>query len=57
MNLITETQRAQLLTNGQQSLDNDNFDPPPVVRLFTTDAGATWLLTAALRRFMTTPLL
>ena len=45
MNLITETLRAQLLANGQQSLDNDNFDPPPVVKLFTPDAGATWLLT------------
>ena len=45
MNLITETQRAQLLANGRQSLDNDEFDPPPVVKLFTPDAGATWLLT------------
>lgn len=45
MNLITETQRMQLLVNGQQSLDNENFDPPPVVKLFTPDAGATWLLT------------
>jgi hypothetical protein len=36
---------VQLLANGQQSLDNDNFDPPPVVKLFTPDAGATWLLT------------
>ena len=45
MNLITETLRAQLLANGRQSLDNDDFDPPPVVKLFTPDAGATWLLT------------
>jgi hypothetical protein len=45
MNLITETLRAQLLANGQQSLDNGDFDPPPVVKLFTPDAGATWLLT------------
>ena len=45
MNLITEILRVQLLANGQQSLDNDNFDPPPVVKLFTPDAGATWLLT------------
>ena len=45
MNLITETQRAQLLANGRQSIDNDDFDPPPVVKLFTPDAGATWLLT------------
>lgn len=45
MNLITEAQRMQLLVNGQQSLDNDDFDPRPVVKLFTPDAGATWLLT------------
>ena len=45
MNLITETLHAQLLANGRQSLNNDDFDPPPVVRLFTPDAGATWLLT------------
>lgn len=43
--LITDEQRAQLLANGRRSLDNDNFDPPPVVKLFTPDAGATWLLT------------
>ena len=43
--LITDEQRAQLLANGRQSLDNDDFDPPPVVKLFTPDAGATWLLT------------
>ncbi len=45
MNLLTETQRAQLLANGQQFLVNDDFDPPPVVKLFTPDGGATWLLT------------
>ena len=45
MNLITETQRAQLLANGRQSIENDDFDPPLVVKLFTPDAGATWLLT------------
>ena len=45
MNLITETQRVQLLANGRQSIENDDFDPPPVVKLFTPDAGATWLLT------------
>ena len=43
--LITDEQRAQLLANGRQSLDNGDFDPPPVVKLFTPDADATWLLT------------
>ncbi|SIR71505.1 DUF2958 domain-containing protein [Pseudacidovorax sp. RU35E] len=43
--LITDEQRAQLLENGRQSLDEHSFDPRPVVKLFTPDAGATWLLT------------
>lgn len=43
--LITDEQRTQLLANGRQSLENENFDPPPVVKLFTPDADATWLLT------------
>jgi hypothetical protein len=45
MKLITIELRAQLLANGQQSIEHDNFDPLPVVKLFTPDAGATWLLT------------
>jgi len=43
--LITDEQRAQLLANGRLSLEQENFDPAPVVKLFTPDAGATWLLT------------
>lgn len=43
--LITDEQRTQLLANGRQSLEQENFDPVPVVKLFTPDAGATWLLT------------
>lgn len=34
-----------MLANGRQSLADEGFDPPPVVKLFTPDAGATWLLT------------
>lgn len=45
MNLISDELRAQLLANGRQSLAEEGFDPPPVVKLFTPDAGATWLLT------------
>jgi len=45
MNLISDELRAQLLANGGQSLADEGFDPPPVVKLFTPDAGATWLLT------------
>jgi len=43
--LITDQQYAELLANGRQSIDNEDFDPQPVVKLFTPDAGATWLLT------------
>ena len=45
MKLITEELRAQLLANGRMSMQHDDFDPLPVVKLFTPDAGATWLLT------------
>lgn len=44
-NLITDMQRTQLLANGRQSLTDEDFDPLPVVKLFTPDAGANWLLT------------
>jgi hypothetical protein len=43
--LITDAQRVLLLANGRESLQNADFDPAPVVKLFTPDAGATWLLT------------
>ncbi len=43
--LITDEQRIVLLANGRESLQNPNFDPAPVVKLFTPDGGATWLLT------------
>lgn len=41
MQLLTPEQRAQLLANGQ----NPDDDQHPIVKLFTPDAGATWLLT------------
>lgn len=44
-NLITDEQLAQLLVNGRCSIEAADFDPAPVVKLFTPDAGATWLLT------------
>ena len=46
MNAVTtDEQRVLLLANGHESLQNADFDPAPVVKLFTPDAGATWLLT------------
>ena len=43
--LITDAQCAQLLANGRRAIENEDFDPLPVVKLFTPDASATWLLT------------
>jgi len=40
--LITAEQRIVLLANGSASLENPDFDPAPVVKLFTPDGGATW---------------
>jgi hypothetical protein len=46
MELITPTQRAAMLENGRRLRDDDQHDPYPVVKLFTPDADATWLLAA-----------
>jgi Protein of unknown function (DUF2958) len=40
MKLLTKPQKAKLLENGR----HDDQDHPPVVKLFTPYAGATWLL-------------
>ncbi len=42
--LITDEERAQLLANGKARAAGQDLDPMPVVRLFTPDAHATWLL-------------
>ena len=41
---LNDALRAQLLANGLASAKDSRFDPPPVVKLFTPNAGATWLL-------------
>ncbi|GAC1627223.1 MAG: DUF2958 domain-containing protein [Nevskia sp.] len=43
--LITDVQRQQLLANGAAHAQGREIDPLPVVKLFTPDAHATWLLT------------
>lgn len=45
--LTTAKQRARLLANGAEFERNEDFDPTPVVKLFTPDAGATWLLASS----------
>jgi len=46
---ITDEQFELLLANGRMALafqeNGEHFDPLPVVKLFTPDADATWLLT------------
>lgn len=45
MNLITSEQRARLLANGLDTAAGRGDDHLPVVKLFTPDGAATWLLT------------
>ncbi|MHB8474615.1 MAG: DUF2958 domain-containing protein [Steroidobacteraceae bacterium] len=49
MKLITETQYAELLANGraarEAARDGIDFDPKPVVKLFTPHWFCRWLLT------------
>jgi Protein of unknown function (DUF2958) len=50
MTLLTSIQREQLLANGraqsaQLELSDASIDFHPVLKLFTPDANATWLLT------------
>ena len=42
--LVTDAQRAALLENGRLAAAGEPHDPLPVVRLFTPDAHAIWLL-------------
>ena len=42
---LNQTIHAELLANGHRTAGGDQFDPKPVVKVFTPDAGATWLLT------------
>ncbi|WP_321855524.1 DUF2958 domain-containing protein [Paraburkholderia tropica] len=44
--LVTVEQRAQLLAIGEARASGQGIDPLPIVRLFTPDAHAIWLLAA-----------
>ncbi|MEK6385783.1 MAG: DUF2958 domain-containing protein [Paraburkholderia tropica] len=44
--LTTADERTQLLANGAARAAGQHIDPLPVVRLFTPDAHAIWLLAA-----------
>ena len=43
MQLLTKPIREKLITNYKQS-NQPGYDPIPVVKFFTPDAGATWLI-------------
>ena len=43
-NLIPPEMRLVMLENGRRSAGGEDHDPLPVIKLFTPDAGATWLL-------------
>lgn len=45
MQLLLDSHRALLLANGRRSAAGEDIDPHPVVKLFTPDAAASWLLT------------
>ena len=45
--LIPDELLAKLIEHGRTSEEQDGFDPFPVVKLFTPDAAATWLITEA----------
>ncbi|WP_438346819.1 DUF2958 domain-containing protein [Methylorubrum populi] len=45
MDLITAKHRDIMLANGRRTARGETKDSPPMVKLFTSDVGATWLLT------------
>lgn len=47
MELITQDIRTKLIANGARNAAGEDIDFRPVVKLFTPDANATWLITEA----------
>ena len=45
MAFLTDAQRTRMLANGAAHRRGEAIDPLPVVKLYTLDAGLTWLLT------------
>lgn len=45
MTFLTDHQREQMLANGVARARGDNFDPYPIIKLYTPGADATWVLT------------
>lgn len=47
MPLITAAQHARLVANGRQRAHDPGYDPEPVAKVYTPDAGVVWLLAYA----------
>lgn len=45
MKLFTKQILKKLVENGKRSLQEEHFDPKPVVKVFMPDGAGTWLLT------------
>ncbi len=45
MTFLTDEQRTRMLANGAARANGGTIDPYPVVKLYTLDAPASWLLT------------
>ena len=45
MTFLTNDQQSQMVANGAARARGEELDPLPVVKLYTLDAGAVWLLT------------
>jgi hypothetical protein len=45
MAFLTDEQRERMLANAAARAQGVDLDPLPVVKLYTLDAGAAWLLT------------
>lgn len=43
--MIPASLRARLLANGEKTASGQSIDPYPVVKIFSPDGSATWLLT------------
>ena len=46
MAFLTDEQRRQLLSNGSALARGENIDPYPVLKFYTPDADASWVLAA-----------
>ena len=46
MAFLNDQQRSEMLANGAARARGEDIDPYPVLKLYTPDAGASWVLTA-----------